>query len=112
MNDSTTTFAVPKSRGNAQQRMFQNILQYRGVRLQNAVVRWLGGRSGNIVPKPVEGEEMRIEIIDMAVNVDHVRLIIEYPRNILALGQYYLTDPLNHLTTTFCNLTPRYCRML
>jgi len=42
MNDSTTTFAVPKSRGNAQQRMFQNILQYRGVRLQNAVVRWLG----------------------------------------------------------------------
>jgi len=26
---------------------------------------------------------MRIEIIDMAVNVDHVRLIIEYPRNIL-----------------------------
>ena len=33
--------------------MFQNILQYRGVRLQNAVARWLGGRSGNIVPKPV-----------------------------------------------------------
>ena len=28
-------------------------------------------------------KEMRIEIIDMAVNVDHVRLIIEYPRNIL-----------------------------
>ena len=29
-----------------------------------------------------------------------------------ALGQYYLTDPPNHFTTTFCNLTPRYCRML
>ena len=39
-----------------EQRMFQNILQYRGVRLQNGVVRWLGGRSGNIVPKPALGE--------------------------------------------------------
>jgi len=52
MNDLTTAFAVPKSEGNAQPMIFQNILQYRGVRLQNAVVRWLGGRSGNIVPKP------------------------------------------------------------
>ena len=43
MNDLTTAFAVPESEGNAQQRMFQSILQYRGVRLQNAVVRWLGG---------------------------------------------------------------------
>jgi len=33
--------------------MFQNILQYREVRSQNAVARWLGGRSGNIVPKPM-----------------------------------------------------------
>gem|GEM_PF-5120663 len=36
--------------------MFQSILQYRGARLQNVVVRWLGGRSGNIVPKPFEME--------------------------------------------------------
>ena len=52
MNDLTTAFAVPKSEGNAQPMIFQNILQYRGVRSQSGVVRWLGGRSGNIVPKP------------------------------------------------------------
>ena len=52
MNDLTTAFAVPISGGNAQPMIFQSILQYRGVRLQNMVVRWLGGRSGNIVPKP------------------------------------------------------------
>ena len=43
MNDLATAFAVPKSEGNTQQRMFQSILQYRRVRSQNAVVRWLGG---------------------------------------------------------------------
>ena len=30
----------------------------------------------------------------------------------LALGQYCLIDPPNHFTTAFCDLTPRYCRML
>ena len=28
-------------------------------------------------------KEMKIEIIDMVVNVDHVHLFIEYPRDIL-----------------------------
>jgi len=39
MNDLTTAFAVPISGGNAQPMIFQSILQYRGVRLQNVVVR-------------------------------------------------------------------------
>ena len=29
-----------------------------------------------------------------------------------ALEQYYPTDPPDHLATTFCNLTPRYCRLV
>jgi len=40
--------------------MFQNILQYREVRSQNAVARWLGGRSGNIVPKPLSSKLLSI----------------------------------------------------
>ena len=74
MNDLTTAFAVPESKGSAQPMIFQSILQHRVGEIAERGCIVVSGSVSNIVPKPM-AESVNLSVPDdsrfLPVTISH-----------------------------------------